>query len=356
MRRLMLALLGSVSSIALAQAQGASPSPETVPAIQPGAPSSVMTVTGSRWVARTTPPPRQTQEQAAATAEREKLQDSVPTQMPPQVPLLSPDRPLTRNGATAVSVANRWANRPMRPRVGPDGAVHIPYGRAEPVVVCAVLHWCDIALQPGEVVPAPANIGDERWLSHLVFSGTGAQRITHVVVKPSDAGLDANLLLYTNMRVYSIRLLSTARRYMPLTTFDIVDQPSNLVGGHVPLGGAVYGGSYGDPCDQVPALPENTFNIGKGDALWRPSRVYAVMTAVGMKTCVQFPVGVASTRLPVVVAVTERGGWFSSDKYQAVNVRYDPVRLRYTIEGLVRNFDLVQGVADSSQRVKVSTP
>lgn len=352
MRKLILALLGSVSSIALAQAQGVTPIPEPVPEIR-GVSAQGPTLNGDRMIARQAQArPSSVAAGTPETVEQQKMLDSVPAGMPPHAAVLSADQPLTRNASIAVSAANRWANRVMKPRVAEDGRVHFPLGRAEPVVVCAVLHWCDIALQAGEVVPAPANIGDERWLAHMVFSGIGPHRVTHVVVKPSDAGLDSNLVIQTNFRTYSIRLLSTTKRYMSLVTFDYPEEDAPAVASRAGYaGGGVYAG---EPCDQIPAIPDRSFRIGSGDALWRPTRVYAVMTPVGMKTCIQFPPGVASTRLPVLVAFSERGGWFSSDTYQAINFRYDPARLRYTVEGLLRNFDLTQGLGSDNQRIKVT--
>lgn len=77
----------------------------------------------------------------------------------------------------------------------------------------------DLALQPGESLVEPGGLaaGDTvRWVIAQTFSGAGADRRTHVLVKPVTAGLRTNLIVNTDRRTYHLELLATAGPYLPL--------------------------------------------------------------------------------------------------------------------------------------------
>ena len=62
----------------------------------------------------------------------------------------------------------------------------------------------DIALQPGENLVAVAAGDTVRWVIGDTTSGTGADKRTHVLVKPFTAGLATNLVITTDRRSYHL--------------------------------------------------------------------------------------------------------------------------------------------------------
>ena len=62
----------------------------------------------------------------------------------------------------------------------------------------------DIALQAGENLVSVAAGDTARWVIGDTASGSGAARRTHVLVKPSAAGLSTNLVIATDRRVYHV--------------------------------------------------------------------------------------------------------------------------------------------------------
>jgi len=72
----------------------------------------------------------------------------------------------------------------------------------------------DIALEAGESLISVAAGDTARWVIGDTTSGTGAARRTHILVKPSAAGLSTNLVIATDRRVYYIELESTAKAAM----------------------------------------------------------------------------------------------------------------------------------------------
>ena len=62
----------------------------------------------------------------------------------------------------------------------------------------------DIALQPGEALISVAAGDTVRWIIGDTTSGTGATRRTHILVKPPRRGLNTNLVIATDRRVYHV--------------------------------------------------------------------------------------------------------------------------------------------------------
>ena len=148
----------------------------------------------------------------------------VPSTMPPPIRLLSPSAPLNPKEQRAVAMARRWANRPDMPQPGEDGVIRFLYGATLPTVVCAPLQVCDLALQPGEIVNN-VNIGDKvRWNVSPGMSGSAAGQITHLIIKPTDAGLMSSMTVETNRRTYAVKLVSTQTEWMPLVAFTYPDE------------------------------------------------------------------------------------------------------------------------------------
>lgn len=366
MRPLILALLASVSLPALAQAEAIPAADPAVPAIDvPGRVASAdlpsdVPAHSQRIDYGSTPSDAGARSQQAQNQGNHIDPNSVPRSMPPAVRLLSPDRKLPRKARVAVDLATRWRSHFVKPVMGDDGRLHFVWGSGEPVVVCAPLHWCDIALEPGEVITEQPNLGDPRWLAHVTLSHVAGAKVSHVVVKPSDVGLEGNINIQTNRRSYAIELMSREVEYMPLVAFDYPQaageetadwqhytQEASTGGGLASAGGA----ASGDPCDLSPAIPPSAYRIGDGRFSWRPLQVYAVATPVGLKTCVEFPSDIGSHNLPSLVALANDGGWFSGPTMQMENIHI--TGRRFMVDGELDRFALIEGVGDSQDKIRV---
>jgi P-type conjugative transfer protein TrbG len=334
-----------MAPIAVAQAQPAVP--DIVASAQAGA-----TVT-------TASPAQPARPQMAATgapantAAAAAVPADVPRDMPPPISAISPDRPLTAKQQAGVATARQWITKFQKPHLDENGVVHFMFGRGQASVVCAVHHICDIALQPGEVVSPPLHVGDASdWHVHQAISGSGGSQTAHITVKPTDAGLTSNIMVYTNRRTYSIELVSRSRDYMPMVTFDYPDDDDSMVQ-PVSLQGGMRsgGGSASNSCDQTPSIPPSEFHIEKSSAPWRPVQAYAVSTPVGMKLCIEFPSDISSHNLPALVALGDDGTLFSSPSKQIVNFSF--VNRRFVVEGLLNRVQLIDGVGDGGKSVLI---
>jgi type IV secretion system protein VirB9 len=116
---------------------------------------------------------------------------------------------MTATETGAVNVALRevqehgWAPRIVRT----TDAILYPFGHADPVLTCAPLRACFIALEVGEQVTGVARGDAVRWKVDTIGQG-GEVRRTLVVVKPTRCNIATNLVVATDRRVYDVALVS----------------------------------------------------------------------------------------------------------------------------------------------------
>jgi type IV secretion system protein VirB9 len=246
----------------------------------------------------------------------------------------------------AVALARRWKNRAEMPQRGEDGVVRFLYGATLPTVVCPPLQVCDLALQPGEIVNS-VNVGDKvRWNISPAISGSADGHVTHLIIKPADAGLMSSLVIETDRRTYAIKLVSTQREWMPLVAFNYPDDMQRQWSAYKQTV------AFGTAATRLPS-GENVANLDFGfsisgdDPRWRPLRVYSD----GAKTYIQFPHTIGSGTAPALVALDNDGGWFSSRTQQMVNYRMQGDR--YIVDRVLDRAELVSGVGSNQTRVVI---
>ena len=125
----------------------------------------------------------------------------------PPAPAPSP----TPTGRAAIARANQAARAPSRAD-GFVGGVQVfawSPGRVFEIWT-APLRVTTLTLGEGEVLVSKAAGDTVRWQIGEVASGAGAMRRTHVLLKPLERGLETNLVLTTNRRVYLLDLKSGA--------------------------------------------------------------------------------------------------------------------------------------------------
>jgi type IV secretion system protein VirB9 len=272
---------------------------------------------------------------------------TTPATTPPPINLLSPSAPLNAKERQAVALARRWKTRAEMPQRGEDGVVRFLYGATMPTVVCAPLQVCDLALQPGEIVNS-VNVGDKvRWNISPGISGGADGRVTHLIIKPADAGLMSSLVVETDRRTYAVKLASTQHDWMPLVAFNYPDDMQRQWSAYQQTV------AFGTAASRLPtgesvANLDFGFRISGDDPRWRPLRVYSD----GMKTYIQFPRTLSSGTAPALVALDNDGGWFSSPTQQMINYRMQGDR--YIVDRVLDRAELVSGVSSGQTHVVIT--
>jgi len=157
----------------------------------------------------------------------------------------------------------------------------------------------DIALQPGENLVAVAAGDTVRWVIGDTTSGIGAEKRTHILVKPFASGLATNLVVTTERRSYHLQLTATSRTAMAALSWTY---PADQL---IALRRAADQAAAAAPVSEGLAVDNLRFNYAiSGDApAWRPLRAFDD----GRQTFVEFPASIAVGDAPPLFVVGPTG-------------------------------------------------
>ncbi len=259
-----------------------------------------------------------------------------------------PEIMLSPTALAAVKVSEKWRGEPNQPAAGPDGRVLYSFGAGLPTVVCAPLRVCIIELQAGEHIVGEPQIGDSvRWNISPAMYGAGSDATSVIVLKPTMAGLDTNLLIATDRRAYYLRLISKPKEYVARVAFQYPEDDNARKWHQQILEQQIAAKEAKRDSDASPAmLTVEKLNfgyriVGANEHL-RPVRVYDD----GAKTYIQMPPEIQHREVPVLLVMGADG------KGEMTNYR---VRQQtYIVDRLFDHAQLVLGTGKKSQKVEIS--
>jgi len=157
----------------------------------------------------------------------------------------------------------------------------------------------DIALQPGENLIAVAAGDTVRWVIGDTTSGAGADKRTHILVKPFASGLATNLVITTDRRSYHLQLTATARTAMAALSWTY---PADQL---IALRRAAEQAAAAAPVSEGLTVDNLHFNYAvSGDQpAWRPLRAFDD----GRQTFIEFPASIAVGEAPPLFVVGPTG-------------------------------------------------
>lgn len=230
-----------------------------------------------------------------------------------------------------------------RAQVSDATSVRFVYGASRPNLVCSLLHVCDIALEPNETV-VDLKVGDStRWIIERTASGSAQGMIEHIIVKPTDIGLQSNLRIYTDKRTYYLDLSSSDKEFMPQISFIYPEQAlQNFAQIKSDLMNKLKTRTIATNSDQDPVLIDNLdFNYRySGDESLYPIRTFND----GKKTYLQMPPKLMNSTLPALVVVNGTH-LFSEDDIAVTNYRIKDNK--FIIDGLPEHIRLMSGNQDN---------
>ena len=171
----------------------------------------------------------------------------------------------------------------------------------------------DIALQPGEKLISVSAGDTLRWVIGDTTSGAGVASQVHVLVKPTQANLKTNLLIYTDRRLYQLEMTAGPSAWMASLAWSYPQdeltalRAQNAAEAEAPIASGV----------QLERL-QFRYAISGDKPAWRPVNAFDD----GEKVYIQFPTGIAQAELPPLFVVGDEG------EAQLVNYR---VRAPYYI-------------------------
>jgi type IV secretion system protein VirB9 len=250
----------------------------------------------------------------------------------------------TRAADTALALAKQWQRIPSSVYLGENGKVVFPFGETLHTITCAPLRQCDIQLQAGEKVNN-VKLGDTvRWKIEGARSGPEGAEIVHLVVKPTQAGLDTSLVITTDRRAYHLRLKSFTQSWMPVVAFSYPEESEVRLANFLAEEKQRQAQAQRRQVqveDQGLRVEDLDFNYRiDGKSPWRPTRVFAD----GAHTYVDLPKAVNTEDAPVLLVMNQAG-------HRVVNYRVHG--RRYIVDGVFPHLELIAGVGKAQQKVSI---
>ena len=247
----------------------------------------------------------------------------------------------------ALAIAKKWqkGGSTSKPFHSSDGSVSYVFGSGQARIVCAVLQVCDIALQVGEKFNN-MNVGDPRFTVEPSITGNALNQQIHLLIKPTDVGLNSSLVVTTDRRTYHFSLKSTRNDFMPYVSFIY---PADAKAKWLYIQQIQ---KENRAANTFPRTNEYLGNLNfnyrlQGHARWKPIRVYND----GKKTIIEMPKAMKQTEAPALLVLRDRGLFKSSEK---VMVNYRVQGSRYIVDLVFDKAMLVVGSGSSQQKVTIT--
>lgn len=153
-----------------------------------------------------------------------------------------------------------------------------------------------IALEPGETLIAVAAGDTARWKVGDTTSGAGETQRTHVMIKPQAAGLQTNLVITTDRRVYHLALESRKAAAMVAIRWRYPNASPLLLQRAAERAEAV-------PESFDPTALDFAYSIEGDDPPWRPLRAFDD----GRQVYIEFPPDLGKWTAPPLFVVGPDG-------------------------------------------------
>lgn len=248
----------------------------------------------------------------------------------------------------ALSESRDWAENPLAvPSLDPTGRVMFAYSESAPTIVCAPIHVCDIELQAGEVVLGAPHVGDAvRWRISPAISGTDEHKVTHLIVKPTESGLDTNLVIPTDRHMYHLRLVSSVNRYVSSVGFYYPEEQEQEWAAFTRTSAGNDTAAHG--AGEMPTVAVNRLNfdyrikVVKGKPAFKPLRAMDD----GYHTYIAMNEDLPQQVAPALIGISHSGD------EQMINYRLKGNI--YIVDGIVYKLALVSGVGSHQERVELT--
>lgn len=254
------------------------------------------------------------------------------------------DGKLTKREANALAMIKDWKSggKGIKPIASVDGSIQFIYGTSMPLISCAVLQVTDIQLEKGEVINN-LDLGDTvRWTLSPAITGSGANEMQHIIIKPLVPKLKTSLVISTDRRTYHIVLKSYINTYMPKVSFIY---PDNLMEKWLATNKM-----RKVQVDKL-TIKETNQNIDEldfdykisGNGAWIPTRVYND----GIRTVIQMPKKMINGEAPSLLVIRPKTG-------EEVLVNYRIHKERYIVDNVFDKAILIAGVGSAQEKTTIT--
>lgn len=288
---------------------------------------------------------------AFATSAGAQMVPAIEKGEPVAMVMESPSVPVSLNSKEqrALEIAREWKNNPDKPRRSADGGVIYLYGATLPTLITTPLQVSAIHLQPGEEVN-DVHAGDSaRWRITPSMIGSGPTAITVVMVKPTESGLITNLIINTNRRSYTLKLMATRHEWVSYVAFDYPDDQQRAWANYRAKQGKAENAATLSSGQKIANL-DFDFTLSGDNPKWKPIRVYYDRN--GHQTTIQFPSANFGDDAPVLFVVGKGKSLWSGPTEKMVT--YRPIDDTYVVDQVIDEAILISGVGSDQTKVTIT--
>lgn len=238
------------------------------------------------------------------------------------------------------------------PNIVTSGFVQFAYGTgSQPVIAAGPFELTVISLEPGELVTNVSSGDPTRWSYSMAYSGTGNMRQAHIMVKPAYPDISTNLVITTNKRMYTLKIVSgkLGGNYVKNVSFWYPDEAQTFWDR--------YNAAQSQKIARSSTVSKTAnfnirhlnfdYSVSCGGGIfshcpaWRPMRVFDN----GTHTYIQFPRSISNKTMPALFVV-------SGNKKELVNYR---VKAPYfVVDKIFQRAVLIVGVGSGQSSVTIT--
>lgn len=224
------------------------------------------------------------------------------------------------------------------PNIITSGFEQFAFGASQPIISASPFELTVITLEKGESVTNASSGDPLRWSYSLAYSGIGKDRQAHIMVKPSQPSISTDMIITTDKRMYTIKIISTSNgKYLRDVRFWYPDDiQKNL-------------DSNTQDVTSLPNIQLGQMNFDYSidtpffsSLNWKPSRVFDD----GVHTYIQVPDSVSSSDLPAFFILDSE-----SAKKSLVNYRFK--KPYFVVDKIFKKAVLVLGVGSSQSKITI---
>lgn len=241
----------------------------------------------------------------------------------------------------------QYASTGKAPDIISDGFITLAYNKSQqPIIKTMQLQQTVVSLEPGEKFTDISSGDPSRWDYSVAESGVGSNKQQHVLIKPSLPNLATTMVIATDRRMYTLRLISSNKGApMRDVRFWYPDQLMSEVNS------ATKKQVENETMNTSAAVDISNMNFNyqistQGGGFWSsaPSWKPVQVFDDGRETFIQFPANVSSGNLPALQV--DQNGQFAI-------VNYRKKDSYFVVDMVFKKAVLVMGVGGDATQVSI---
>ncbi len=230
-----------------------------------------------------------------------------------------------------------------------NGFEQFAYGASQPIINASPFELTVITLEKSENVMKVRTGDPLRWSYDIAYSGIDKDRQAHIMLKPSQPGISTDMVIATNKRMYTLKIVSTTDgKYLRNVMFWYPDEIEQYWQNYNDQQGqAANNDSINSDLPDI-HLTNLNFNYSVDAPFfntprWKPSRVFDD----GVHTYIQVPDDVSSSDLPALFVLDP-----NSENKSLVNYRYK--KPYFVVDKIFKKAVLILGVGSNQSKVTIT--